>query len=105
MGICGILRRDSLEHPDVGFAFLQRFRARGYAFESASAVMVHARGTLGLGRILAITSQDNTASIGLLDKLGFTFQRMLEISDDEPEIKVFVSEPRPQRAAARSGQR
>ena len=105
MGICGVLRRDSLEHPDVGFAFLQRFRARGYAFESASAVMVHARGTLGLGRILAITSQDNTASIGLLDKLGFTFQRMLEISDDEPEIKVFVSEPRPQRAAARSGQR
>jgi RimJ/RimL family protein N-acetyltransferase len=58
--------------------------------------MVHARETLGLGRLLAITSQDNTASIGLLDKLGFTFERMLETSDDEPEVRVFVSEPRPQ---------
>jgi len=95
MGICGVLRRDTLEHPDVGFAFLQRFRARGYAFESASEVMVHARETLGLGRLLAITSQDNAASIGLLDKLGFSFQRMREISDDEPEVRVFVSEPRP----------
>jgi RimJ/RimL family protein N-acetyltransferase len=105
IGICGVLKRDTLEHPDVGFAFLQRFWAKGYAFESAAAVMVHARETLGLERILAITSQDNTASIGLLDKLGFTFERMLEISDDEPEIKVFVSAPRPQRAAARSGRR
>jgi RimJ/RimL family protein N-acetyltransferase len=92
IGICGVLKRDTLEHPDVGFAILRRFWAKGYAFESASAVMVHARETLGLGRILAITSQDNTASIGLLDKLGFTFEHMLKVSDDEPEINVFVSE-------------
>ena len=105
IGICGVLKRDTLEHPDVGFAILQRFWAKGYAFESASAVMIHARETLGLGRLLAITSQDNTASIGLLDKLGFTFERMLEISDDEPEIKVFVSEPRPQGEADREEER
>jgi RimJ/RimL family protein N-acetyltransferase len=92
IGLCGVLKRDTLEHPDVGFAFLQRFRAQGYAFESASAVMVHARETLRLERILAITSHDNTASIGLLDKLGFAFERMLKISDDEPEIKVYASE-------------
>jgi len=106
IGICGVLKRDTLEHPDVGFAILQRFRAKGYAFESASAVMVHARETLGLGRILAITSQDNTASIGLLGKLGFAFERMRETGDEEQGVKVFASKaaPRqePQRPAKQS---
>lgn len=97
MGICGVLKRDTLDHPDLGFAFLRRFWAKGYAFESAAAVMGHARETQGLGRILAITSQDNTASIGLLGKLGFAFERLLKVPGDEAEIRVFASEaPEPE---------
>jgi len=92
IGICGLLKRDVLEDVDVGFALLPRFWSKGYAFESASAVLAHARETLGLERILATTSQDNAPSIGLLDKLGFSFERMARLADDEPEIKVFVSE-------------
>jgi RimJ/RimL family protein N-acetyltransferase len=100
IGICGLLRREVLEDVDIGFALLPRHWSKGYAFESASAVLAHARETLGLGRVLAITSQDNTASIGLLGKLGFAFDRMVRLSDDDPEIKVFVSEgSRGERAA------
>ncbi len=89
VGMCGLLKRDWLEDVDVGFALLPRFWRKGYAFEAASAVLGHARDGLGLRRVVAITSPDNAASIGLLDKLGFRFERMARPSDREPEVRVF----------------
>lgn len=91
IGICGLLKRDSLEHVDLGFAFLPRFRSRGYAFESASAVLAHARDTLGLQPILAITSEGNVASVRLLERLGFRFVRMARLSEGQPEVRLFAS--------------
>jgi len=92
VGICGLIKRDSLEDVDVGFAFLPRFRGKGYAYESASAVMEYGRTAFGLGRIVAITSPDNEVSAGLLEKLGFTFERMLRLSDDDAEVCLFASD-------------
>jgi len=89
IGICGLLKRDALPDADLGFALLPRHRSKGYAFESASAVLAHARDTLGLERVLAITSPDNVASIGLLEDLGFRFEGMSRLAGDAPEIKVF----------------
>jgi RimJ/RimL family protein N-acetyltransferase len=91
VGMCGILKRDSLPDPDIGFSFLPEFWSQGYALESAEAVMRHARGTLGLGRIVAITTKDNDPSIRLLGKLGFRFDRMIDIGGEE--LRHFVSEP------------
>ncbi len=91
MGICGLVKRPDLDDADVGFAFVPEFWSQGYAFESAAAVLVHARETLGLERVLAITSPDNQASISLLEKLGLRFERMIRLSDDEPEIKLFAA--------------
>jgi ribosomal-protein-alanine N-acetyltransferase len=76
---------------DVGFAFLPSAWSNGFAFESAVAVLAHGRQTWGLKRILAITSPDNEASIRLLEKLGFRFERMARLSDDAPEVRVFSS--------------
>jgi RimJ/RimL family protein N-acetyltransferase len=92
IGICGLLKRESLEDVDVGFAFLPAFWSNGFAFESASAVLAHGRRTWGLKRILAITSPDNEPSIRLLAKLGFRFERMARLSEEAPEIEVFASE-------------
>jgi len=92
IGICGLLKRESLEDVDVGFAFLPRFWSNGFALESASAVLAHGRQTWGLKRILAITSPDNGASIRLLAKLGFRLERMGRPSEEAPEIKVFAAE-------------
>jgi ribosomal-protein-alanine N-acetyltransferase len=92
VGMCGLLKRDSLADVDVGFAFLPRFWSRGFAFESACAVLAHGRQTWGLKRILAITSPDNEASIRLLAKLGFRFERMARLSGDAPEVKVFAAD-------------
>jgi ribosomal-protein-alanine N-acetyltransferase len=89
VGLCGLLKRDYLPDVDIGFALLPRHRSQGYAFESASAVLAHARDRLGLERVLAITSPDNAASIGLLERLGFRFERRARPADDEPEVDVF----------------
>ena len=91
VGMCGVLKRDSLPDPDIGFSFLPEHWSQGYAFEAASAVMQHARGTLGLGRIVAITTKDNASSIRLLDRLGFRFDRLITIGSEE--LNHFVSDP------------
>ena len=90
IGICGLLKRDSLEDVDVGFAFLPQFWSKGYAFESASAVMAYGRNALGLGRIVAVTSPDNHGSIHILEKLGLRFETMIRLLEDSPEIKLFT---------------
>ena len=92
IGICGLLKRDSLEDVDVGFAFLPRFWSNGFAWESAAAVLAHGRRTWGLKRVVALTSPDNEASIRLLAKLGFRFERMARLSQETPEVRVFAVE-------------
>jgi len=92
IGICGLLKRESLQDVDVGFAFLPKFWSKGYAVESASAVMDHGRNVLGIGRIVAITAPDNHGSIKVLEKIGLRFESVIRLSEGEPEIKFFVSD-------------
>ncbi len=72
IGICGLLQRDTLRSPDIGFAFRPQFWAHGYALESARAVMSFAADVLHRSEILALVNPSNAASIRLLEKLGFT---------------------------------
>ena len=60
IGLCGLLKRESLPDPDIGFAFLRAYWSRGYAFEAAAAVRDYARDVLRLPRLLAITNPGNT---------------------------------------------
>jgi [ribosomal protein S5]-alanine N-acetyltransferase len=88
-GICGLVRRDGLADADVGFAFLARYRSKGYAVESASAVLAHARRELGLQRIVAITSPENSESIAVLEKIGLKFERMARLAGHSPDLELF----------------
>lgn len=90
IGMCGLLKRESLPDTDIGFAYLPRFRSQGYALEAAAAVLDYARRTVGLKRILAIVSPANERSIRLLEKLGLSFERMVQMSADEPPIKLLA---------------
>jgi RimJ/RimL family protein N-acetyltransferase len=89
IGMCGLLRRDWLDAPDIGFSYLPAFWSRGYAFEAASAVMHHARETLGLTRILAIVSPDNAGSIRLLEKLGLRHAGMIRPPGEAADLHLF----------------
>lgn len=90
IGMCGLLKRDSLKDVDIGFAFLPGFRGQGYAYEAASAVLAYGKHTLGLERIVAIVSPGNDSSIKLLGKLGFQFEQMLTLSGRD-EVKLFAT--------------
>jgi len=91
IGICGLVKRDGLTDADVGFAFLSRHCAKGYAAESASAVLVHARRVLRMPRIVAITAPENRGSIAVLEKIGLQFEGMIRLEDLGPELKLFAS--------------
>lgn len=82
IGICGLVKRDTLPEPDLGFAFLPEHERKGYGYEAAAATIEYGRDSLGLSHLLAITSLENGASIGLLEKLGFAFVRVIESGDD-----------------------
>lgn len=90
IGICGFVRRDTLPGPDIGFAFLPQFEKKGYAYESASAVMKYGRDTLGFQRVLAITTTNNDASGKLLGRLGFRFDKLFESNGET--LKLFSFE-------------
>ena len=90
LGMCGLIKRDSLPDVDIGYAFLPGFRSQGYAFEAASASIAFARDTLKLGRLLAIVSPENERSIRLLEKLGMKFERMFTMPNETEELKLFA---------------
>jgi len=91
IGVCGILKRDALPEPDIGFAFLPAYWSQGYAFEAASAVRDFARETLALPRLLAIVSPGNAASMRLLGKLGFVPEGPIVIPGEASEVHVFAA--------------
>lgn len=89
MGICGLVKRDFLVDVDLGFAFLPAFRTQGYARESAAAVMDYARDTLGLKKLLAITSTDNERSCRLLERLGFHLEGLIQVPPGGRDARLF----------------
>jgi len=90
IGICGFLKRDGLPEPEIGFAYLAPYCGHGYGYEAADACLSHAGTVLGLPRLLAITSPENAASIHLLEKLGFGFERFASVTSGQPEVKLFA---------------
>jgi RimJ/RimL family protein N-acetyltransferase len=91
-GICGLVRRDYLGDPDIGFAFLPQFTGLGYAVESAAAVLARARGALALPRVLAIVSPGNERSIRVLTKIGLRYERMITPPGEGQAILLFTSD-------------
>jgi [ribosomal protein S5]-alanine N-acetyltransferase len=90
-GICGLVKRDGLEHPDVGYAFLERFWGRGYASESAAAALAYGRETVGLKTIVAITTPSNAGSIAVLEKIGMAFAGTIQLPGHEGESSYFTT--------------
>ncbi len=86
------MKRDGLEDVDIGFAFLPDFWRKGYAHEAASAVMAYAKSVVGLERIVAITSVDNESSVRLLEKIGLRFEKMVRLTNEGEEVRLFAWE-------------
>ena len=89
IGICGLLKRDTLDDPDVGFSILNRFCGKGYCYEAAAAVLHYGRTTVGLKKICGITAPNNRISIHLLEKLGLKLQRRIHVPGYGTESLLF----------------
>ena len=91
VGMSGLIKRAALPEVDIGYAFLSAHVGRGYAYEAACAVLRHAH-QLGMARIMAITSLDNVASIGLLEKCGLRFQGVRTIPPYTTDSNVYAAD-------------
>jgi RimJ/RimL family protein N-acetyltransferase len=91
VGVCGIINRDGLDHPDIGYAYLERHSGKGYATEAAAAVLRHARETMGHRTIVAITAPDNTPSQRVLEKIGLRFVQMIDLPGHDGPSAFFTT--------------
>ena len=90
LGMCGLIRRDTLPDVDVGFAFLPEAWGRGYAGEAAAAVLDHARDALRLRRILAITDPENAASIRVLERVGMRREGTIRMPGEAIDLLLYA---------------
>lgn len=90
IGMCGLLQREYLDAPDIGFALLPEFSGQGYALEAAMATMEYGKNTLNISQIVAITDHDNHRSIKLLQKLGLRYKMMVDINKAGKAAKLFT---------------
>jgi RimJ/RimL family protein N-acetyltransferase len=93
IGICGYRKRESLEFPDIGYALLPEYCGQGYALEASIAVLRYGREFLRMTDILGLVNPDNSPSIRLLEKLGFTFLRAMRLEAESAEVHLYISGP------------
>lgn len=89
IGMCGLLKRDYLEHADLGYAFLPEFGSQGYAREAAEGVLLQGRQRLGLTHTLALVTPTNQRSIRLLEKVGFSFSKLIRLDGSASDTALY----------------
>ena len=88
IGICGFSKRFNLDHPDIGFAVLPKYERKGYSLEAAKATMIYAKTKLGLKKIVGLTTEKNTGSKILLQKIGL--KKVGEASIDNGDTQYLL---------------
>jgi len=86
IGLVTLIQRDYLDQPDIGFAFLPAAAGKGYAYEAAKALLDHVLLDDAVTAIHAVILPDNISSIRLTKKLGLTFDRLVNIEEEELHI-------------------
>ncbi|MGR5067423.1 MULTISPECIES: GNAT family N-acetyltransferase [Vibrio] len=89
IGICGLVKRDTLTALDIGYGYLPTAYGKGYAIEAAKAVVKFARDGMNIENLVAITKNDNIRSISLLKKLGFQYQRVEQQYDNGRTLQLY----------------
>jgi len=89
IGMCGLVNRKELAHPDLGFAFLPEAWGKGYATEACEAVLADAMGRQGVDRVLGVTLPSNVASNRLLKQLGFGYSGLIELYGAENHLYTY----------------
>ena len=89
LGMCGLIKRDTLLEADVGYALMPEFRGHGYAREAAAACVRYAHDVLGLAEVWGITSPTNAASATVLQQIGLKDAGITRLVGEERETWLF----------------
>jgi RimJ/RimL family protein N-acetyltransferase len=89
IGMCGLLKRDTLPDADIGYAYFPAHWGKGYALEAAAATLRHGAEKFGLRRVIAVVSQGNAGSIRVLEKIGMQFERMHSMNPAEADVRLY----------------
>jgi RimJ/RimL family protein N-acetyltransferase len=91
LGMCGLIKRDTLLEVDVGYALMPEFRGHGYATEAAAACVRYGLDVLGLPEVWGITGPDNAGSAAVLRQIGLKDAGITRLVGEERETWVFKS--------------
>ncbi|KIO78498.1 hypothetical protein TH53_03405 [Pedobacter lusitanus] len=83
VGVITFMKRDYLDHHDIGFAFHPDHAGKGYAYEAAKGVLDQLKKDPSHTYIKATVLKDNKRSIQLLERLGLTYEKELEVNERE----------------------
>ncbi|MFC4722651.1 GNAT family N-acetyltransferase [Geojedonia litorea] len=92
IGTCGLIKRESLDDVDLGFAMLPDYEGKGYGFEASVAILNLGKEKFNLNRITAITLPTNQNSIKLLEKLGLSYEKKVIPFEDGVELLLFAKD-------------
>lgn len=90
VGMCGLVKREFFENPDVGFAFLPQYWGLGFASEAARATLDYAQQHLHINTVLGLTSMGNASSMRVLEKIGLKFDKVVDLPGYDEQSRLFV---------------
>lgn len=90
IGVVTLIKRDYLEHQDIGFAFLPEFTKKGYAYEATGAVLSHLLRQPTFSHILATTVPENIRSVTLLKRIGFVFEKEIQVEKEPLHVYGYL---------------
>lgn len=82
LGIITLIKRDFLDFPDIGYAVLPKYMQQGLAYEATLAVLDLIMNEQLHKKIYAMTLPENKASVNLLNKLNFSYNKELVEKDE-----------------------
>lgn len=89
IGTVGLYDRDGIDGVDIGFAFLEEYEGKGYAYESAKKIIDVGINEFGIKKVSAITLPTNKSSIKLIEKLGLKFKEVVRIPNDTEDLNLY----------------
>lgn len=90
IGLAGLVYREYLGIPDVGYAMLPEFSGQGYASEAAQAVFAYGKNVLDLPQIVGIVAPDNIASKRILEKIGLVTLQQIQSADTQQWLDYYT---------------
>lgn len=75
IGFCGLKYLPEMDEVDLGYRFIRKYWGRGFATEAGQVILDYGFVNLQLDKIIGLALPENKASINVLQKLGFQFEK------------------------------